>query len=236
MIKIEKIKKIVGKNKPFSIGILAVVIFVSILIPIIIIYNVDETPKTYYATHDMNINGVTNDPLASNTKITYDSTRLSFGSSQTGTANPSRKGFIMRFNLDKPSNWKMCEISIYMYGDGNGASTTALVYLFAGNWTEEDWDGYGNYMDDFEIYWYIIDSVGSISNNGLGFRRVDITEYINGITTETFSIVVYPRRLENYDCGGYFYSSEWDGTDPLFPYVLPESDSYKNYLPQLIWS
>jgi len=228
--------EILKKNKVFWIGIIAGVLVVSSIIIFVQLNPVVE-PVDYFAIDDINITGTSSDPLASSTKIAYDGTRLSFGSSQTGTANPSRKGFIMRFDLtDKPSSWEQCEISLYMYGDGNGASTTARVYLFAGNWTEEDWDGYGNYMDDFEIYWDIDVYIDSISNNGLGFRRVDISDYISGIPTDTFSVAVYPSRLENYDCGGYFYSSEWDGTDPTFPYVLPDSDSYKSYLPQLIWS
>lgn len=144
------------------------------------------------------------------------------------------KGFIMRFDLrNKPSSWTKCEISLYVYQKGVN-SGSASVYLFAGNWTEEEWDGYGNYMGDFEIYWKIEESIGFIQNT-IGFQKIDITEYIGNITTPTFSIAVMPK---NEFCSGYgfIYSSEWDGIDPPFPYVLPENDSYKNYLPQLIWN
>ena len=93
-------------------------------------------------------------------------------------------------------------------------------------------------MRDIEIYWKFDDYVdtNAISNSVIGFEITDITKYISNITTDTFSIAVFPRRLEYFDCSGSIYSSEWDGSDPLFPYVLPENDSYNHYLPQLIWS
>ena len=195
-------------------------------------------PKLYIAIDDIGLRGTNNNPFSDNNKLAYNLTHVYFGSSSTGTANPSVNGFLMRFNLeDKPSNWEKCEISLYVYRVSS-LRTIALVYLFEGNWTEEEWDGYGNYMDDFEIYWKIEDHIetNAISNSVVGFEITDITDYINNITTDTFSIAVYPRRLEHFDCSGSIYSSEWDGTDPLFPYILPENDSYNNYLPQLIWS
>jgi len=203
-----------------------------------LINNTDNAPKLYIAIDDIGLRGTNTNPFSDNNKLTYNLTRVYFGSSSTGTANPSVNGFLMRFNLkDKPSYWEKCEISLYVYSVST-LKTTALIYLFEGNWTEEEWDGYGNYMDDFEIYWKIEDYVetNSISNSVIGFEITDISEYINNITTDTFSIAVYPRKLEYYDCSGSIYSSEWDGTDPLFPYVLPEDDSYLNYIPQLIWS
>ena len=99
-------------------------------------------PKFYIATHDINIRGGT-DPFDCSVKIAYEHDTLLFGGG---------KGFIMRFDLrNKPKRWSKCVISLYEYqkvGSGQG-----LVYLFSGNWTEEEWDGYGNYMCDFEIFY-----------------------------------------------------------------------------------
>ena len=91
-------------------------------------------------------------------------------------------------------------------------------------------------MHDFEIYWRTETYIGSISNSYVGFHKINITEYVDSMPTQIFSIAVMQRRLEYYDGGGYIYSSEWDGTNPQFPYILPEDDSYSNYLPQLIWN
>ncbi len=198
-----------------------------------------SNPKKYYvAINDIGFRGTNNSPFSDNNKLAYNLPRVFFGSSSTGTANPSVNGFLMRFNLkDKPSNWVKCEISLYVYSVST-LKTTTKIYLFEGNWTEEEWDGYGNYMRDIEIYWKIEDYVetNTVSNSDIGFEITDITEYINTITTDTFSILVYPGKLEYYNCIGSIYSSEWDGLDPDFPYILPENDSYRNYLPQLIWS
>jgi len=227
-MKKEKLKNIVNKNKPFSIGILAGIIFLSILIPIIII---NETPETYYATHDIGLQGSTN-PFNGNNKLTYDGMSIHFGWHYVGNDPSYTYGFLMRFNIqNKPEVWSKCEISLYMYQTvGNKGS--ALIYLFEGNWTEKEWDGYGPYMRDIEIYWRIEEPIGSVSNSVIGFEINDISEYINDITTNTFSIAVIPERT--YNGVGWIYSSEWDGSD--FPYILPKSDSYKNYLPQLVWS
>lgn len=230
----KELKNLRNKNKPFWIGIILGIIIVSGIFIGFEIYKL-ELEYTYFAIDDIGITN-SNNWYDDNTKLTYDSTRLSFGTSQAGTATPDKRGFVMRFSLEnKPINWKTCEISLYMYSIGTGGRTTARVYLFSGNWTEEDWDGYGNYMNDFEIYWKNDTYISSISNNYVGFHTINITEYINTIPTKNFSIAVYPRRTEYYNSGGYIYSSEWDTTDPQFPYILPENDSYENYLPQLIW-
>ena len=160
------------------------------------------------------------------TKLSKSFIELGFEIGRLKTGTPPR--------LDGDTiDWSKCEISLYVYnryrGNGHG-----LIYLFAGNWTEEEWDVGYNYMRDFEIYWKIEDSIGSVSNSAVGFSITDITEYIGNITTETFSIAVIPKR--EFDGGGQIYSSEWNGTEPMFPYILPENDSYKYYLPQLIWS
>lgn len=236
-MKKKEIKNTIKKNKLFFIGVIIGTVVITGIVIGFEIYK-PEPEYTYFAMDDIGITGYSNDPFASSIKITYDSTRLSFGTSGAGTATPDRRGFIMRFSLENiPNNWKTCEISLYMYSTGiSGGRTTARVYLFSGNWTEEDWDGYGNYMDDFEIYWKNNTYIYSISNSYVGFHKINITEYVNNIPTKNFSIAVYPRRTEYYNCGGYIYSSEWNATNPQFPYILPEDDSYKNYLPQLIWS
>lgn len=202
-------------------------IIVGISISMIKLPKSKSEPEFYIAIDDIGIRGGT-DPFADSVKIAYDGNSVNFGYSG------GYYGFLMRFNLrNKPKSWSKCEISLYVYKKVRD-SGYALIYLFGGNWTEEEWDGYGNYMRDFEIYWKIDDSIGSVSNSDVGFSITDITEYIDNITTETFSIAVMPKR--NFDGFGYIYSSEWNGTDPMFPYVLLENDSYKNYLPQLIWS
>lgn len=186
-------------------------------------------PKKYYvALDDIGISG-NSDPFGTGIKITYDDNNVIFrwGDSSSTT------GFIMRFDLrNKPKKWSKCEISLYVYNKVRD-SGSAQIYLFSGNWTEEEWDGYGNYMRDFEIYWKIEEPVGSVSNGEIGFSIIDITDYIGNITTATFSIAVLPNR--EFDGIGYIFSSEWNNTDPIFPYGTLEGDSYKNYLPQLIW-
>jgi len=177
------------------------------------------------------LQGYTN-PFSGSNKLTYDGISVHFGWHFIGNSPSYTYGFLMRFNIqNKPEVWSKCEISLYMYKTVRNKGS-ALLYLFEGNWTEEEWGDYGNRMSDFEIYWKIEDSVGSVSNSEIGFNRNDISEYINNITTNTFSIAIIPKRT--YDGIGWIYSSEWDGSD--FPYILPETDSYKNYLPQLIWS
>ena len=223
-----------------SIGVSIIIVssfLVGFIVSTLINTPIVDTPKCYFAIDDIGLSG-SNNWYDDGNKLTYNLTRVSFGSSQTGTANPRKNGFLMRFSLkDKPNNWKKCEISLYVYSVSS-LRTTAQIYLFEGNWTEEEWDGYGNYMRDIEIYWKFDDYVdtNAISNSVIGFEITDITKYISNITTDTFSIAVFPRRLEYFDCSGSIYSSEWDGSDPLFPYVLPENDSYNHYLPQLIWS
>jgi len=98
--------------------------------------------------------------------------------------------------------------------------------IFEGNWSESS----GN----TEVYWKI-ERIGGIKKE-VGFDKTDITQYIENIETDTFSIRIYARGGGVWESGVWIYSSEWDGNDPSFPYILPESDSYKNYLPQLIWS
>jgi len=80
------------------------------------------------------------DFLYRNNKLTYNLSYLYFGCSSTRTANPSRNGFLMRFDLrDKPNNWETCEISLYLYRI-SGGQLSAYMYLFEGNWTEEEWN------------------------------------------------------------------------------------------------
>lgn len=190
-------------------------------------------PKYYIAIDDIGTSG-NKDPFADSVKITYDGNYVYFGWYCINGDPRNSKGFIMRFDLrNKPKSWSKCEISLYVYKNVRG-SGSGLIYLFAGNWTEEEWNIGYNYMSDYEIYWKIEESVGYISNSDIGFHRTDITEYIANITTETFSIAVMPKY--EFNGYGFIYSSEWNGTDPIFPYTLPEKDSYKAYLPQLIWS
>jgi hypothetical protein len=158
---------------------------------------------------------------------------LRFGVRGLSTAYPDYHGFLMRFSLrNKPTSWTKCEISLYVYDD-YGATTTCAMYLFEGNWSATS---SGVNMNELEIYWEIEDPIASLSNNQIGFDRTDISEYINDIPTGTFSIVIYRKSTQYSDGTGKIYSSEWDGIEPMFPYTLLTSDTYKNYLPQLIWS
>ena len=229
----ETIIKALKDNKKLILIIGAVFISGIIVGVSISIISPSNAKKYYIVISDIGTQGGT-DPFANSVKLTYNGNSVHFGWHCVSGDPRYTKGFVMRFDLrNKPKGWSKCEISLYVY-QRIGGSGSALIYLFSGNWTEEEWDGYGNYMDDFEIYWKIEDSIGSISNSVIGFSITEITDYIANITTPTFSIAVVPKREF---CGyGWVYSSEWNGTDPLFPYTLPDSNSYKNYLPQLIWS
>ncbi|MFX0167373.1 MAG: hypothetical protein ACFE9V_18770 [Candidatus Hodarchaeota archaeon] len=198
-------------------------VFTSGLIIGISISTIDlSKPKRYYiAIDDIEIRGGT-DPFSSSVKIAYDYDSVPIGEG---------RGFLMRFDLrNKPKRWLKCEISLYTYF--GGATGSSDVYLFEGNWTEEEWDGYGNYMGDVEIYWKFDNSVSEINTFTIGFDFIDISDYITNITTPTFSIAVMGE-------GGFskLYSSEWNNTgDNMLPFVLTDGDTYKNYLPQLIWT
>lgn len=184
-------------------------------------------PKFYIAIDDINIRGGP-DPFADTTKIIDDSPSVLFGYSS------GYYGFIMRFDLrNKPKSWSKCEISLYIYKKVRDW-VQGFIYLFGGNWTEEEWDEYYHHMDDFEIYWRIEESIGDIYTLDIGFSIIDITEYIDDITTDTFSIAMMPKK--DFDGLGYIYSSEWNGTNPSFPYGILEAEEYKSYLPQLIWT
>ncbi|KKK78462.1 hypothetical protein LCGC14_2843330 [marine sediment metagenome] len=90
-------------------------------------------------------------------------------------------------------------------------------------------DYYNNVWKKQEIYWKI-ERIERLSHV-VGFDMIDITEYIK--ENDTISIKIYPNRY-HYECRDSIYSSQWDGSN--FPYILCENDTYKQYLPQLIWS
>lgn len=233
------IKKLT-QNKPFLIGILCSIIFISSIVVIGQLI-LPTNSIDYYAIDDINIVSTNSYPFNDNNKITYNTTSLIVGWSYTGSADTHNyDGFFMRFDISKkPLKWEKCEISLYCYGIRSNGASTGRIWLFEGNWTEREWDGSPtNYMRNMEIYWKSNDYIDSIGGSGIGFRRFDISEYINIINTTTFSIAVlggrsYPEFTSTF-YGNKYYSSEWDGAD--FPFILPENDSFKNYLPQLIWS
>ena len=98
--------------------------------------------------------------------------------------------------------------------------------MFEGNWNETS----GN----TEVYWKI-ERISHSLGYRVGFKKFDITNYIKN--NDTISMRIYVRESTTQWRGSlHFYSSEWDGLEPDFPYILPENDSYLNYLPQLIWS
>ena len=218
------------ENKPFFIGIILGIIGISGIIIGFEIYK-PEPEYTYFAIDDIGISSDGNDPFSDNTKITYNSTKVSIGGGESG--GNFAVGFIMRFDLkNKPKSWTNCLISLYQFSVYGGVASP--VYLFEGNWTEEEWDGYGTYMREIEIYWRFEESIGNLGSQKIGFKFLNITEYINNITTTTFSIAVKGRLYGGW--GNSFYSSEWDNTNYILPFPLYEGRTYKDYLPQLIWS
>ena len=225
--------------KKTKIGILTGILLISVFligfgIGIIILNEPNEPePKYYIAIDDISISSDGNDPFSDNTKITFNLSKVSIGGGEGG--GNFAVGFIMRFDLkNKPKSWTNCLISLYQFSVYGGVASP--VYLFEGNWTENPSitnDGCA-YMRDIEIYWKIEESVGSLGSMKIGFKFINITEYINNITTPTFSIAVKGRLYGGW--GNSFYSSEWDNTNYMLPYVMCDNDTYKNYLPQLIWS
>jgi len=189
----------------------------------------NDTPKFYIAIDNMWLTTGTGN---TGTPRTVDS-HLRAGMSQTQTATTGYHEAYIRFSVaNKPNKWSKVEISLYKYSFYKQINApTIWVDLFEGNWTEE-------YITN-EIYWDLKDHTGwgfsSILGYSLGFHRVDITDFIKDYNGTTFSIHIYGRG--NYNDGTIvLYSNRWDNSDLYLPYVLPENDSYLNYLPQLIWS
>ncbi len=189
-----------------------------------------DTPKFYSAIDNMWLTtgtGNTGEPRPV-------SSTLRGGMTQTQTASTDYHEIYIRFSLiDKPNNWNKVEVSLYKYSFYKQYNApTIWVDLFEGNWTEE-------YITN-EIYWDLKNRFGSgftsILGYSIGFHRVDITDFIKGYNGTTFSIHISTGQPNRNDGTIVLYSNRWDGGEPYLPYVLPENDSYKNYLPQLIWS
>lgn len=240
-MKKESIIRKVKENK--KLLLICSIIFISGLIIGISISMVQlpkSEPKYYIATEDVRIHG--DDIARGNPPSGFYGVRISdvpeahslrFGVSGLGTANPNYYGFLMIFDLrNNPKSWSKCEISLYVFDDSM-YTVSGSMYLFEGNWSETS---AGAKMNELDIYWEIEDPIGGVNNHQIGFDRTDITEYINDMSTDTFSIVIYIKKIHYNNGGGSIYSSEWDGIDPIFPHILPENDSYLNYLPQLIYS
>jgi hypothetical protein len=234
--------KTIKNNKKFIL-IFSIIFLSGIIIGLSIsTISFSSTKKYYVATEDICIYGddiVRGNPPSGFYHIrvsSFDGNYVFYGVSGIDTATPDYKGFLMRFNLkNAPRSWSKCEISLYIYDVSYyGYTVSASMYLFEANWSESTESG--TRIRDLGFIWEIEDPIGGVNNKNVGFDRTDITEYIHDIPTDTFSIIVVIRSTQYVNGIGRIYSSEWDGKDPLFPYVLPENDSYKNYLPQLIWS
>lgn len=190
--------------------------------------NNEPEPKFYIATDDIWFTKYNGLPDYYYDNMRSDMNYLHVGGGNDGTATVDYHVIYIRFNLiSKPNNWSKCEISLYewnFYKLGDYVVSFS-VDLFEGNWNETS----GN----TEIYWKIERIAHSLGYR-VGFKRFDITNCIKN--NETISMRIYVRPQNRWFGSLSFYSSEWDGLEPDFPYILPENDSYKNYLPQLIWS
>jgi len=190
--------------------------------------NDDDTPKFYIAIDDVWFTKYRSTPDYYYNNFRPDMNYLKTGGGNDGTANPSYDVIYIRFNLtNRPNNWSKVEISLYEYnfyklGDYVVSFRTDL---FEGDWNETS----GN----TEVYWKIEDIDYSLRYK-VGFHRIDITDYIKN--NNTISMRIYVKVQNRWRGSISFYSSEWDGLDPDFPYILPENDTYKHYLPQLIYS
>lgn len=205
--------------------------------------DLDPEPKFYIAIDDMY--------MCERSSLNYFKGNLSIlmtGLSDTNTANPNLYEIFIRFNLtDRPQNWSKVEISLYKYQFIKQVNPpTIWVDLFEGNWTEcllsweeqQEQEYYKNVWLKNKIYWEEINRFGTGFSKPLsyevGFQRFDITGYIKD--NKTVSLHISGIR-GSYNKGlNWIYSREWDGGEPYLPYILPENDTYMNYLPQLIWS
>ena len=207
------------------------IIFISGLIvgiPISMIVLPKSESKFYIATDDIWFSKYGGLPDYYHDNMRPDMMTLCAGGGDSGTGNPNYDVIYIRFDVkNKPKTWTKCEISLYVYEFKNPLYSKAIkMDIFEGNWNESS----GN----TEVYWKI-EKIGGIKKE-IGFDRTDITEYIENMETDTFSIRIYASGDGFFQSLVWLYSSEWDGTDQLFPYILPKIDSYLNYLPQLIWS
>lgn len=177
-----------------------------------------------YAIADTNFSGALRpnySPMGHNVKITPEFNRLYVS---------DNKGCLMRFELNKPKSWSSCELSMFAFTESN---PHFWVYLLSANWTETE-DSWYYWRDYVEGDWITEDYVDLVTIVSVTQFRINLTDYIDLITTKVFTVAFMDDS--RFDGGASFFCSEWDGIDPLFPYVLPNKDSYKQYLPQLIWS
>lgn len=189
---------------------------------------IDDIPKFYIATDDIWFTEYKYTPDYYFDRFRPDMNYLRVNGGEDGTANPDYSVMYIRFNLtNKPNNWSKCEISLYEFGFSKLGSyaVSFSVDLFEGNWNETS----GN----TEVYWKI-ERISHSLGYSIGFKKLDITNFIKN--NETISMRIYARNQNKWRGSLSFYSSEWDGLEPDFPYILPENDTYLNYLPQLIWS
>ncbi len=239
------------KKALLLIGLSILIVFGIGIITGVLILNVpNETeipdepePKFYIAIDDMY--------MCERSSLNYFKGNLSSlltGLSGTDTANPDLYEIFIRFNLtDRPQNWSKVEILLYKYQFIKQIyAPTIWVDLFEGNWTEcllsweeqQEQEYYNNVWLKNEIYWEEINRFGTGFSEFLGyevgFQRFDITDYIKD--NKTISLHISCRR-GSYNKGLiWLYSREWNGGEPYLPFVLYDNDTYKNYLPQLIWS
>ena len=211
-----------------GIGVIIVSSFsIGFMVSTLINNPIDNT-KLYIAIDDIWFTKYGSTPDYYYDNIRPDMNSLMVGGGNDGTANPSYSVAYIRFDLrNKPSSWEKCEISLYEYSFYKMSDYVVgfRVDLFEGDWNETS----GN----TEVYWKI-ERVSMTLGYSVGFKKLDITNYIKN--NNTISMRIYVSVQNKWKGTIRFYSSEWDGIEPDFPYILPENDSYNNYLPQLIWS
>ena len=189
----------------------------------------NDVPKFYIAIDDIWFTRYGSLPNYYYDNIRPNMNYLVVGGGEDGTATPDFHVTYIRFDLNnKPTSWTKVEISLYEWNFNKMSDYVVdfRIDLFEGNWNETS----GN----TEIYWKV-EEVDYSLRYKVGFHRTDITDYIKYFN-ETISMRIYTNHNNRWKGSLYFYSSEWDGLDPEFPYILPENDTYKNYLPQLIYS
>ena len=59
---------------------------------------------------------------------------------------------------------------------------------------------------------------------------------LSGLNISSLTQIDNLENIKKYVTNLNLSNNKINGSAPLLPYVLPENDSYKNYLPQLVWS